>query len=625
MKTLITLLLTSLSLIAGMPIPQVPIAEETFGDQPGTDIGYTTSLTTFDGPGSKFFNVLDDDGTRFPQLGDAASKVFAVEDIDGENSRTGDNIATLITDGQNLSAYTNTYVEITLAAPGDASADGLTYDDNTEYDHFPTGDLTDRIVIEYTADGETLNAITHYQPEDNSFNSSLKQTTIASGVSDTPLGSPNFSTLSFPITAGPAVQVRITFASNSSGELFVVDKISIYGDPLPEFSIADASNTEGNDIVFSVSRPPTVVGGTSTVDYTTSNGTATSGSDYATASGTLTFSNTEALKYITIPTSADSTVELDENFTVTLSNATNAVITDSSATGTITNDDSATISLSGATVNEGDSGTTTMTFTASLSNPSDAVTTLAFNTTDAGTATVGSDFTQVDPTSINIPAGSTSVMYNVSILGDTDVENDETVGAYVSIFNDMGRNITGTSIGTGTITNDDIPLLAGNLNLEYDTDTSLRILFSSIYPLVTGATGNLSITSNTQPAAGSIDAKRRFFTYSPATGSTENTSFTYEITDGSQTTSGLIILTNSGSTSIPPNTISDPTVTANGNGTNTITGTGYPGRTYQLRISDDLVNWSDLGIPIVCPLTGIIAFLDPGPLPQMRFYRILEN
>ena len=37
----------------------------------------------------------------------------------------------------------------------------------------------------------------------------------------------------------------------------------------------------------------------------------------------------------------DSIVEPDETFTVTLSNATNAVISDATATGTITNDDTA--------------------------------------------------------------------------------------------------------------------------------------------------------------------------------------------------------------------------------------------------------------------------------------------
>ena len=58
-----------------------------------------------------------------------------------------------------------------------------------------------------------------------------------------------------------------------------------------------------------------------TVDYATSDGTALSGEDYTTASGTLSFVGTKGeTKTISVPILGDTKIELDETFTVTLSN-----------------------------------------------------------------------------------------------------------------------------------------------------------------------------------------------------------------------------------------------------------------------------------------------------------------
>ena len=57
-------------------------------------------------------------------------------------------------------------------------------------------------------------------------------------------------------------------------------------------------------------------------------------------SGTVSFAAGETSKVITVDVQGDTTVELNENFTVTLSNATNGTtITTATATGTIENDD----------------------------------------------------------------------------------------------------------------------------------------------------------------------------------------------------------------------------------------------------------------------------------------------
>jgi polyhydroxybutyrate depolymerase len=75
-----------------------------------------------------------------------------------------------------------------------------------------------------------------------------------------------------------------------------------------------------------------------TVDYATSNLTATAGQDYQALSDTLEFQENETVKNLAIPISRDALVEGAETFQVTLSNATGGV-TLGTATTTVTIED----------------------------------------------------------------------------------------------------------------------------------------------------------------------------------------------------------------------------------------------------------------------------------------------
>ena len=105
-------------------------------------------------------------------------------------------------------------------------------------------------------------------------------------------------------------------------------------------AVADASANENTDDALEF--PVTLDRGstlTVTVDYATSDGTATAGQDYTATSGTLTFSPGETAKTITVPVLNDAIDDGGETVTLTLSNATNARIADGTATGTIENSD----------------------------------------------------------------------------------------------------------------------------------------------------------------------------------------------------------------------------------------------------------------------------------------------
>ncbi len=102
--------------------------------------------------------------------------------------------------------------------------------------------------------------------------------------------------------------------------------------------VSNAEATEGEDSSLDfVVKLSQASSGTVTVDYATSNGTATAGDDYTTVSGTLTFQPGQTQKTVSVPI-IDDTVEDDgETMTLTLSNASGAGISDSRAVGTIRN------------------------------------------------------------------------------------------------------------------------------------------------------------------------------------------------------------------------------------------------------------------------------------------------
>lgn len=109
----------------------------------------------------------------------------------------------------------------------------------------------------------------------------------------------------------------------------------------PTINITDANLPEGNnsysDMNFTITLSESA---NASVNYATSNGTATAGSDYNTTSGTLSFTVGGATsKTISVPIKGDTNLETNETFTVTLSNEINATLAKASATGTIINDD----------------------------------------------------------------------------------------------------------------------------------------------------------------------------------------------------------------------------------------------------------------------------------------------
>src|SRR5262249_41176757 len=156
------------------------------------------------------------------------------------------------------------------------------------------------------------------------------------------------------------------------------------------------------------------------VDFATSDGSATAGSDYTATHGTLNFAPNELSKIISIPIIDDNLFENgNETFTLTLSNPTGAAIlmTPSAMTITIIDSDfkpSVSVNTSNP-VREGDSGNNNLALTVRLSNPTVQVVTVDYATAN-GTATAGSDYVATSGT-VTFPAGSTTATVNIPITG----------------------------------------------------------------------------------------------------------------------------------------------------------------------------------------------------------------
>jgi sugar lactone lactonase YvrE len=204
------------------------------------------------------------------------------------------------------------------------------------------------------------------------------------------------------------------------------------------------------------------VSGSISVNFSTSDGTATAGSDYTATSGTLNFGPGELSKNVSIPILNDNLFENgNETFNLNLSSPTNGAIVTTPSTSIIIQDNQSKPQISAAStlrITEGDSGTKNATININLSNASVQVVTLDYVTSN-GTATAGNDYVAASGT-VTIPALATSGTINIPINGDTTVEPDETFS--VALSNPTNASGLFTNNVTVTIANDDATLQLSN-------------------------------------------------------------------------------------------------------------------------------------------------------------------
>ncbi|MBU7005194.1 Calx-beta domain-containing protein [Phosphitispora fastidiosa] len=228
-------------------------------------------------------------------------------------------------------------------------------------------------------------------------------------------------------------------------------------DPAPfvQFESAVYSVDEGDSVVVTLTR----TGGTdvvSTIDYSTSDGTAVADLDYTASSGTVTFNVGEAAKTITISTHDDSLFEANETITLVLTNPLIAAVgTPAAAQIMIKDNELSLIAFSSASyeVAEGDTITVTVIRTGDTANSAD----VSYAAITGGTAAAGVDYTPVSGT-LTFNPGETSKTFSISSIHDTRAEFNESVN--IELLSCSGSALEGTDARKSavlTILDDDSP------------------------------------------------------------------------------------------------------------------------------------------------------------------------
>lgn len=250
-----------------------------------------------------------------------------------------------------------------------------------------------------------------------------------------------------------------------------------------EVAASEENGTGGdNTVTFTVTRSGnlTLPGAVKikTVDGTavSTNSTANPRGDFIFNETTLSFLAGEETKTFTVTLKHDFNFETDETFTVQLEDATNGNGAidplHTTQTGKITNNDvRPTVKITDALATSEGSSTSTnrLTFTVSLvaadgSVAADETQTVTVNyQTLAGTARetasglLAPDYTGAHPGVLTFtPTGAASQVVNISILGDSVDENDETMSVKIDSATGTVANLTiSRNTGTGVILDDD--------------------------------------------------------------------------------------------------------------------------------------------------------------------------
>ena len=263
----------------------------------------------------------------------------------------------------------------------------------------------------------------------------------------------------FTVTlSNPSAKSRISPTEGSAKGTITNDDGT--GLTIEAVSLNEGADTETTNMEFVVITVPPL-DSPITYSWTTSkenDDIAIAGTDYTASSGTnIQIAANAESDTILVPISGDDDPELDETFTITLSNVTGAELLVSSVKGTITNDDGIGLSIADVSILEGaDTVTSKLQFTVTAFPPPKSQITADWATSIEldDNATADSDFT-ADNDQVVFEVDETSATIEIDILGDNTPEFDETFTITLSNPSTGSKLLTNGTTAKGTITNDD--------------------------------------------------------------------------------------------------------------------------------------------------------------------------
>jgi hypothetical protein len=194
---------------------------------------------------------------------------------------------------------------------------------------------------------------------------------------------------------------------------------------------------------------------TVTVNYTTADGTANAPADYSASSGILSFSPGVTVQTFNVDINDDTTDELDETVSLTLSNANNAELTPpgDAATLTIVDDEAAPLVQFDQVSIDVDEDVGSVEVTVSLSHASAFPVSVDYASSD-GSAKSPSDYDGVDST-LNFSSGVMSQSFTLTIVDDALDEASETFS--LTLANPVNATLGTDSNAALSIADNDFP------------------------------------------------------------------------------------------------------------------------------------------------------------------------
>lgn len=249
----------------------------------------------------------------------------------------------------------------------------------------------------------------------------------------------------------PAETVQLNLSNPVNGTIsdsLGIGTITDNDDP-PQLSIANSNLDESGGVMPFTITLNTASSFTITVDYASTDNTATAGTDYeAVPLSTLVLAPGSISATIGVTITDDILNEPNETFTITLSSPVSATLATANGSGTITdNDGPPQLTINDPIANEGDGS---LIFVVNLSNFSSFPITVSYTTADL-TATLGSDYDLATGV-LTIPVGSLSGTITVGLVDDLTQELTETLALSLTA---AGNATIADGQGIGTIIDDD--------------------------------------------------------------------------------------------------------------------------------------------------------------------------
>lgn len=463
----------------------------------GSDGLVSVTYTTANGTASSGSDYTEESGSLIYQEGETAKSIVIpiLDDSDFEGDETFTVTLSNPTGGATIGTgqTTVTIVDNDVLLPGVIALSTASLSVNEEAGSVAltvqrTGGSDGEVTVDYTTVPGTAIAGTDYTTTAGTLtfaDGETSKTVNVTILNDTEIDPGESFTFVISNAQGGA-----TLGTTTSTTVNIVD------DEQPgtlAFSQATASvNEDDGTLTITVVRTGGS-DGTVTVNYATSNGSATAGDDYTANSGTLTFADGETSKDIELQIIDDISIESNETLTVTLSSPSGGASIGTPAVMTVTiieDDVPGTLAFSAGTASISEDGGS-VTLVVSRTSGNDGIVTIDYSTAD-GTAIAGQDYTSKSGT-LTFGNGVTTQEVTIDILDNVVINEDKTFT--VNLSNVGGGATAGTPASvTVTILENDVELLfdpssitvnenAGTASLNVkrigDADSAVQVDFAT--------------------------------------------------------------------------------------------------------------------------------------------------